>query len=199
MTISRSKLWVLFFVSLLLIWPGKAVYADDDDILLFLPAILAGSSSGPTPSPPYSPLLGIAPSHIIAESPDRMFDHPGQWSVAIQKPWLWKYYGLQIDPENYWDWANRLTPSKLVAYANTHNVKIGCEFGDFQLGIDPTFATYRQLNPIFQAGGKVDYLHLDGPVRRIIKGLNNHPMAVTTIRGGGLPGRLLDLGPQPLS
>lgn len=175
-TICRRNFWVVFFVSLVLICPGKAVHADDDDdILLFLPAILAGA---PSP-PPYIPTLGIAPSHIIAESPDRMFDNPGQWPTAIKKAWLWKYYGLQVDPNNSYDWGNRLTPSKLVAYANANTVRVGCEFGDFQLGVDPTFATSRQLNPIFQAGGDVDYLHLDGPVRRIIKGINSHPMALT--------------------
>lgn len=55
LTICKRNFWIIFFLSLVLICPGKAVYADDDDILLYLPAILAGSSSplrGGTPGWP---------------------------------------------------------------------------------------------------------------------------------------------------
>ena len=119
--------------------------------------------------------IGIAPSHITTP-PDPLFRSTSQWSTVISQVDLFKYYGVQLINT---DWATDLDAGTLVEFAKKENVGIGCEFGDFHLSNrELSRGAFRQLDPIFQAGGNVTSIHLDGPIRRMIKGVQKHPRAL---------------------
>ena len=62
----------------------------------------------------------------------------------------------------------------------SRQIEIGCKFGDFHLGSSSAVKkALNQIRPIFENGGEVALLHLDGPVRRMLKGIHNHPEAKT--------------------
>ena len=70
----------------------------------------------------------------------------------------------------------------LADFAKPRNIQISCEFGTFRLPFsqyDPVQAAIRELKPVFDAGGKVAYLSLDGPDCRLLKGCINHPNALS--------------------
>lgn len=125
---------------------------------------------------PYS--IAIAPSHITTP-PGPIFESVSQWRTVANSVTLYKYYGVQLIDTK---WATALDASVLVEFAKKKNIQIGCEFGDFHLGDtsipDPAIFAFRQLDPVFKAGGTVSSIHLDGPIRRMIKGLETNPNAI---------------------
>ena len=40
-------------------------------------------------------------------------------------------------------------------------------------------SAFKQLDPVFHNGGRVDSLHLDGPIRRMLKEVHDHPDALS--------------------
>jgi hypothetical protein len=66
-----------------------------------------------------------------------------------------------------------------------HSIEIGAEFGHFGFhqgkdqGLQAARYALGSHKPIFDAGGKLATLHLDGPVRRMIKGHSTNPDALT--------------------
>lgn len=123
--------------------------------------------------------IGIAPSHITI-SPEPLFQSTSQWSTVASQVNLYKYYGVQLVNTK---WAKELDAGALVAFAKKEKIEIGCEFGDFNLGgdviPDASEAAFKQLDPVFKAGGGVASIHLDGPIRRMIKGFQKNPNALT--------------------
>jgi hypothetical protein len=71
----------------------------------------------------------------------------------------------------------------LAAFAKKEKISLGCEFGDFHLSQNMAErvvqSAFNQLDPVFQNEGTVDSLHLDGPIRRMLKGVQNHPDALS--------------------
>ncbi len=124
--------------------------------------------------------IGIAPSHIV-QSPNELFAANSEWDEVRSKVQFYKYYGTQLaDTEGTTD----LDPEALVAFAKRHHIGIGCEFGSFHPGQGTTMAdasemAFQQIDPVFRAGGEVSSLHLDGPIRRMLRGVQTHPMALT--------------------
>jgi len=123
--------------------------------------------------------IGIAPSHVT-ESPNHLLKNTKSWSSVAGQINIYKYYGVQVDGV---DWATPVNPKLLVDFAGNEKVALGCEFGDFHLS--PNMAerivqtAFQQLDPILQNGGMVDSLHLDGPIRRMLKGYQTHPDALS--------------------
>jgi hypothetical protein len=79
-------------------------------------------------------------------------------------------------------WATQLDPKALVDFTKARNIKLGCEFGDFNFIKDAKDASehaFRQLDPIFEVGGEVSSIHLDGPVRHMLKGHQESPNALS--------------------
>jgi len=65
---------------------------------------------------------------------------------------------------------------RAVPFLNARGIDIVAEFGSFHpRGADTMAAAIQmaleQHRPFFEAGGRVKALHLDGPVRRLVKGL----------------------------
>jgi hypothetical protein len=133
------------------------------------------------PLAPKSYRIGIAPSHITV-SPEALFTDESPWRSVRDRIDLYKYYGVQLAPTK---WATKLPCKPFADFAGRHDIAIGCEFGNFGLGkrgsfaADAVEAAVRQHKPIFDAGGKVASMHLDGPVRRVLKGPNKSPQALT--------------------
>ena len=123
--------------------------------------------------------IGIAPSHITTP-PGPLFRSTSRWSTVATHVNLYKYYGVQLIGAK---WATDLDGRTIAEFAKKENMKIGCEFGDFHLGDqripEPSTPAFRQLDPVFKAGGSVSSIHLDGPIRRMIKGVQKHPNAIT--------------------
>lgn len=83
--------------------------------------------------------------------------------------------------EPKWDWATPLDPRALVNFTKARSIKLGCEFGNFdfvQNGNDASEMAFKQLEPIFEAGGEVTSIHLDGPIRHMLKGHQKSPNAL---------------------
>jgi hypothetical protein len=134
----------------------------------------------PTLKPkPY--VIGIAPSHITA-TPDPLFAPDAPWQEVRDAIGFYKYYALQLDPP---DWATPLSAAPFVEFMKNHKIKIGAEFGHFGFhrgkdqGIQAARYAIDRLKPIFDAGGALASLHLDGPVRRMVKGHSGNPDALT--------------------
>ena len=143
-------------------------------------AVFAEDGGKKLPSlPPKHYQIGIAPSHITTP-PGPLFQSTSQWSTVATQVNLFKYYGVQlIDAE----WATDLNARSLAEFGKKENIKLGCEFGNFDLGYrripDPSIAAFKQLDPVFNAGGSVSSIHLDGPIRRMIKGVQKQATAIT--------------------
>ena len=123
--------------------------------------------------------IGVAPSHVAAP-PASLFDAPDQWRTVASQVSLFKYYGVQFLDT---DWATQLEPEKLVAFAASKEMRVGCEFGDFsprRRGAKDLAATaFRQLDPVVEAEGRISSIHLDGPIRRMIQGVQDQPHALS--------------------
>lgn len=123
-------------------------------------------------------LIGIAPSHItIPTAP--LFEHPEQWKETAAAIGLYKYYGVQAVNVK---WATPLPAQKLADFANARHIQLSCEFGNFFLPLDkhdPVGAALAELKPVYDAGGTVACLSLDGPDCRLLKGIQKDPSALT--------------------
>jgi hypothetical protein len=129
------------------------------------------------PTKPY--VIGAAPSHITL-SPKALFESDAEWTTVARQIDLYKYYGVQL--EKAVKWATQLAPKALVDFTKARNIKLGCEFGDFNFIKDAKDASehaFRQLDPIFEVGGEVSSIHLDGPVRHMLKGHQESPNALS--------------------
>lgn len=124
-------------------------------------------------------VIGAAPSHITL-SPKALFESDAEWATVARQIDLYKYYGVQLIKDV--KWATQLDPKALVDFTKARNIKLGCEFGDFNFIKDAKDASehaFRQLDPIFEVGGEVSSIHLDGPVRHMLKGHQESPNALS--------------------
>ncbi len=123
--------------------------------------------------------IGIASSHITTP-PGPLLQSTSRWSTVARHVNLYKYYGVQLIDTK---WATEMDASAFAEFGKKQNIRIGCEFGDFSPGHQGapglSAAAFKQLDPVFKAGGSVSSIHLDGPVRRMIKGVQKHPNAIT--------------------
>ena len=121
--------------------------------------------------------IGLAPSHVTT-SPNSLLKNTSQWAFVSKQIDFYKYYGVQFMSLPQF---TSIDPKILVAFAKKEKISLGCEFGDFHLSKNMTErvvqSAFKQLDPVFQNGGRVDSLHLDGPIRRMLKGVQNHPDA----------------------
>ena len=160
-----KKLLIILGLVLFISSCGKNSKDDRD-----LPQLVAKSYS-----------IGIAPSHIV-DTPNSLFESDSNWRQLSQNIDYYKYYGGQLMQGKEWNWINHIDSKSIVEFSKHHQINIGCEFGDFHLEIENINDTYKlalqQLDPIFESGGKVSSIHLDGPFRRMIKGINNKPNAM---------------------
>lgn len=144
--------------------------------LFCAPAFATGdqpSKPGVETYPPLAPRpyrLAVSPSHV-ASPLDPLLASPDQWKNVAGNIDFYKYYGVQFLGSGHF---GSFDPSALVAVGEERKFALGCEFGDFHIGADgcvagsPADLAIAQLAPIFAAGGRVDSLHLDDPVRRLM-------------------------------
>ena len=123
--------------------------------------------------------IGLAPSHVtISHNP--LLSNTSGWPLVSKQIDFYKYYGVQLTDLSQF---TSIDPKVLVAFAKKEKISLGCEFGDFHLSQNMTErvvqAAFNQLDPVFQNGGRVDSLHLDGPIRRMLKGVHDHPHALS--------------------
>ena len=123
--------------------------------------------------------IGIAPSHVTT-SPNSLLNNTSQWAFVSKKIDFYKYYGVQLTGLSQF---TSIDPKVLVAFAKKEKISLGCEFGDFHLSKNMTErvvqSAFKQLDPVFQNEGRVDSLHLDGPIRRMLQGFQDHPNALS--------------------
>ena len=123
--------------------------------------------------------IGVAPSHVTT-SPNFLLNNTSQWAVVAKQIDFYKYYGVQLSNSSHF---SSLNPKLLATFAKEEKISLGCEFGDFHLSQNMNKRVvqmaFNQLDPVFQNGGRVDSLHLDGPIRRMLKGVQNHPDALS--------------------
>ena len=119
--------------------------------------------------------IGIAPSHITTP-PDGLFQPGAEWQKLAARIDLYKYYGVQVPGTS---WCSKVSPKRLVTSMKAKGIAIGSEFGNF--GRDSVAASIRQHKPIFDAGGTVASMHLDGPVRRMLKGVGKGRLTLARI------------------
>ena len=153
-------------------------------VLLWFIAGCINAGGGPIELPrleakPY--FIAIAPSHITVP-PKALFESESRWAQVAKQTDLYKYYGVQLMLPRP-AWASHLDPKAMVKFTKARGIKLGCEFGNFRLVgediPDASKVAFLQLDPIFEAGGEVSSIHLDGSVRRMIKGIQKHPNAIT--------------------
>ena len=143
-------------------------------------AALADQNSQPPQLKPKDYRIGITPSHLMAEV-DPLFEPDAQWQEVWERIDFYKYYANQLRPPK---WLTKLTAGPFAAFMKQHDIAIASEFGGFGPGTgkaipDAADSAVAMLKPIFDAGGKVDAIHLDGPVRRMLKGFQKSPNALT--------------------
>tara|TARA_B100002019_G_scaffold165903_1_gene143343 strand:- start:1154 stop:2200 length:1047 start_codon:yes stop_codon:yes gene_type:complete len=123
--------------------------------------------------------IGIAPSHNTT-SPNSLLNNTSQWAFVSKQIDFYKYYGVQFTGLSQF---TSIDPKVLVAFAKKEKISLGCEFGDFHLSKNMTErvvqSAFKQLDPVFQNEGRVDSLHLDGPIRRMLQGFQDHPNALS--------------------
>jgi hypothetical protein len=116
-------------------------------------------------------VLGLAPSHIAAP-PQRILNNPQEWKTTAEFYSLYKFYAGQINGPAVF---TQFEPGQLISAMNCLNLDIGVEFGSFGLyggkneGAKSAENAIKRLQPIFNSGKPIKSLHLDGPIRRMIK------------------------------
>jgi len=153
-------------------------------ILAFL--LLAGSVRGAdaeAPAKKYRIMMTAPPG---VGSPNPLFAEPCQWPVLRDALDGYKYYGRQfVSPKQY-----TLDPKAFARFTRKAKFTVGVEFGHIFLPpkgtkIEPwrywLNEAVAEIRPVFDAGGRVDTVHVDGPIRRIL----GHG------GGGGIPQRSL--------
>ena len=130
------------------------------------------------------PAIGIAPSHIAAD-PQHLLNRAKEWEETAGSVNLYKFYVGQLDPTL--DWCSHFEPKPFVNTLQALKLENGAEFGDFGFydgkdeGAKSAADVIRRLQPIFDCGGKVALLHLDGPVRRMVKGVRTTPFGQLSV------------------
>ena len=123
--------------------------------------------------------IGLAPSHVTT-SPNSLLNNTSEWAFVSKQIDFYKYYGVQFTGLSQF---TSIDPKVLVAFAKKEKISLGCEFGDFHLSKNMTErvvqSAFKQLDPVFQNEGRVDSLHLDGPIRRMLQGFQDHPNALS--------------------
>ncbi len=130
--------------------------------------------------PPKAPSIAIAPSHVV-DSADALLAPEAGWQEVQQHTDLYKYYGVQVTGV---PWASPLKAAELVRFSKRTHIQLACEFGDFPPAGQESFpaalrAARAQIQGIYDAGGRVHSLHLDGPIRRLIQGHQENPQALS--------------------
>ena len=109
----------------------------------------------------------------FVESPNPLFKEPCQWPVLLNKVDGYKYWGRQVMfPKD-----RRIDFDLFAQFTTRSNLNVGIEFGHmfippqgskqqpWELWLNEAVA---EIQPVFDAGGKVDTVHIDGPIRRLL-------------------------------
>ena len=146
--------------------------------LLTLTGVLAAETNfPPLDARPWR--IGLAPSHVTRPT-NELFDRPQDWAGVASAIRIFKYYGVQLRPTG---WAQPIQPKALADFANQRHLALACEFGSFSYGHERPAQiacqnAVAELQPVFDAGGTVGYLSLDGPDARLLKGKSKNPDAL---------------------
>jgi hypothetical protein len=133
---------------------------------------------------PYSYTISVCPSpQSRLTVVNDLFESPGvdQWPTVMSQINSFTWFGTVTDPKNA-SLSNYIDPAGMSAWANQENVEIGTEggsirptvgWGDTVNGADyPAYDSVREtlkhLDPIFENGGEVSFMRLDGPISRLI-------------------------------
>lgn len=106
-------------------------------------------------------------------SPNPLFAEPCRWPVLRDRLDGYKYYGRQFmqPPER------RLDAKAFAGFTRKAGLEVGVEFGHMFLPregarIEPwehwLKEAVREIQPVFDAGGRVHSVHIDGPIRRLL-------------------------------
>ena len=109
----------------------------------------------------------------FAGSPNPLFEEPCQWPTLLSKIDGYKYYGRQVMfPED-----RRIDFGSFAQFTSKSKLNVGIEFGHmfippqgskqqpWELWLNEAVA---EIQPVFDAGGKVGTVHIDGPIRRLL-------------------------------
>ncbi len=133
-------------------------------VLVFVTALAAGGTGALAQVDSLTD-IGVAPSHVNGTSLDPLFVSYPEWSTVVGQIDFFKYYGCM------YSWCGPLDTAGMVAFMDQHDVAIACEYGDFPSGDDAAYnfgIAELQIDPVFDAGGHVSAIHLDGPIRRLL-------------------------------
>lgn len=122
--------------------------------------------------------IGIAPS-LFTVPPDSLFTQSETWQEVLAGVNFYKFYSMQVINEGS-VWRTRITPDLFTDFVKANGIEIGIETGSFHFeSPNAELLTELQFKSIIAAGGKIATVHLDGPVRRLLRGINNHPKALS--------------------
>ncbi len=109
----------------------------------------------------------------IVGSPNPLFAEPCQWPELLKKVDGYKYYGRQfMFPEE-----RRLDAEAFARFTKESSLTVGVEFGHMFLPREGSRQqpwerwlkeAVAEIQPVFDAGGRVDTVHIDGPIRRLL-------------------------------
>ena len=116
-------------------------------------------------------IMMTAPAQAGSTNP--LFEEPCTWPILREKIDGYKYYGreLMMPPRR------RLDAQAFARFTTQANFVVGVEFGHIFLPPQdrPTehwqhwlAEAVAEIQPIFDAGGRVDTVHIDGPIRRLL-------------------------------
>ncbi|MCL5269041.1 MAG: hypothetical protein M1457_00440 [bacterium] len=161
-------------------------------LLIALPFLASAALAADEAMPPLTPkpyTVGIAPSHITIPT-DPLFAPGAPWTETQKVIDFYKYYALQTQPP---DWCTAIPVKAFVDFMKSHNIAIHSEFGSFggNNGVDEGMAAVRRAlaehQPIWDAGGRLAVMHLDGPIWRLLKKKNPAPGLLKKNPSTGLP------------
>jgi hypothetical protein len=132
--------------------------------------ISTGLCHAEQPSRQYKVMLTASP---FVGSPNPLFKSPCEWPTLLSKIDGYKYCGRQfMDPME-----RRLDAKTFAQFTNKSKLVVGIEFG--HMFLPPEGSTQEpwqrwlneavaEIQPVFDAGGRVDTVHVDGPIRRLL-------------------------------
>ncbi len=126
------------------------------------------------------PAIGLAPSHIAAPT-NPLLAAPEAWQEVWKEAKLLKIYDVQLLGVN---WAKQVDPALLAGFSAATGLSVGMEFAN-GFGRYPNEGygrvvaqdCLRTMAPVFEAGGRIDSLHLDGAIARTIGNFPSAPNA----------------------
>lgn len=127
------------------------------------------------PGPPLRPKpyrIGIAPSHITRPTAPLFGPRAGDWDGVRGAVDFYKIYSLQPVPPA---WATPLPVDSFAQFMKRHRIAVDAEFAAFGLndGVDEGRASAERAKLMHawmkHRGLKLDALHLDGPIRRLMR------------------------------